>query len=355
MDLKNKLKKLFLRYEELEKMMADHETIKNQKRLQELAKEYAQLKEPVKLYHAFNLALREESEYKEIIVHGEDEDLVAIALHERPECQKKIESLEKKIRAYLVPRDSNDEKDVIMEIRAGTGGDEAALFAGVLFRMYSRYAENCRWKIEILNSSPTGLGGFKEIIFSVQGESVFQKLKYERGGHRVQRIPVTESGGRIHTSAATVAVLPEADEIEFVLDPSDLRIDVYRASGAGGQHVNKTESAVRITHLPTNTMVQCQDGKSQYQNKAQALKVLRARLLDHFEQEQQRKISQDRKNQIGSGDRNERIRTYNFPQGRLTDHRINLTLYSLDELLEGNLDPLIDALCEAAFFESLHD
>jgi len=355
MELQSKLKEIFLRYEKLEKLMADHDTIKDKKRLQELAKEYAQLKEPVKLYHKFNELLLQENEYKEIIAHREDEDLVAIALNELPDCQKKIEQIEKRIRAYLVPRDPNDNRDVIMEIRAGTGGDEAALFGGVLFRMYSRYAENCGWKIEILNSSPTGLGGFKEIIFSVQGDSVFQKLKYERGGHRVQRIPVTESGGRIHTSAATVAVLPEADEIDFVLDPSDLRIDVYRASGAGGQHVNKTESAVRITHLPTNTMVQCQDGKSQHQNKAQALKVLRARLHDHFLQEQKRKVSQDRKNQIGSGDRNERIRTYNFPQGRLTDHRIKLTLYSLDDFIEGNLDPVIEALREAAFFESLKD
>ncbi|MCH7505483.1 peptide chain release factor 1 [PVC group bacterium] len=350
-----KLEKIYKRYKEIEALLADPDVSANQKRMQALMKEYTECKVGVSFYRQLRELLKQKTEYNDLIHEDGDDDFQVLAAQERAQCEEKIEALEKRIRSYLVPKEPDDSRDVIMEIRAGTGGDEAALFAGDLFRIYTRFIESKGWRYEVLSSSPTGLGGFKEIIFSVKGQDVFQTLKYERGGHRVQRIPLTESGGRIHTSAATVAVLPEVDHVEINIDLKDLRIDVYRASGAGGQHVNKTESAVRITHIPTNTVVQCQDGKSQHQNKAQAMKVLFARLHAHFEAEKQAKRARERKTQIGSGDRNERIRTYNFPQGRITDHRINLTLYNLPAVMEGQIDAIVEACKEAAYLESLEE
>jgi len=264
--------------------------------------------------------------------------------HEIGDLREKLQGIENELKFMLAPRDPNDEKNVILEIRAGTGGDEAALFAADLFRMYSRYAEIRRWKVEVLDSHPTGIGGFKEIIAAINGKAAYSRLKYESGVHRVQRVPLTESQGRVHTSAVTVAVLPEAEEVDVYIDPNDLRIDVFRSSGPGGQSVNTTDSAVRITHLPTGLVVICQDEKSQHKNKAKALKVLRARLLDQMQREQEAKIAQERKSQVGTGDRSERIRTYNFPQNRVSDHRINLTLYRLDAVMNGEIDEIIEPL-----------
>ncbi len=274
-----------------------------------------------------------------------DEQMRALAVEEKQECEKKIEALTQEIRFELLPKDEADERNVIVEIRAGTGGDEAALFAGDLFRMYSRYAELHRWRVELMQSNETGIGGYKEIIASVTGKDVFSRLKFESGVHRVQRVPQTESSGRIHTSAATVAILPEASEVDIVVRNEDLRVDTYRAQGAGGQHVNTTDSAVRITHLPSGVVVQCQDEKSQHKNRDRAMKVLKARLYDHERQQQIDERADARKSQVGSGDRSERIRTYNFPQGRVTDHRIGLTLYKLEKILAGEeLDEMIDGL-----------
>jgi peptide chain release factor 1 len=276
-----------------------------------------------------------------------------LAKGELEELEPRIESLDQELRMLLIPKDPNDEKNIVLEIRAGTGGEEAALFAGDLFRMYSKYAEQKRWNVEIMSQNPIGIGGFKEIIALVEGKGVYSRLKFESGVHRVQRVPVTEASGRIHTSAVTVAVLPEAEEVDIDIDPNELRIDVYRSSGPGGQSVNTTDSAVRITHIPTGIVVSCQDEKSQHKNKAKALKILRARLLDKAQSEQRQAIAQDRKNQVGSGDRSERIRTYNFPQSRVTDHRINLTLYALDSVLEGKLDEVIEPLITSAKTEAL--
>jgi peptide chain release factor 1 len=266
------------------------------------------------------------------------------------QLRRRLESAEVDLKLMLAPKDPNDDKNVIVEIRAGTGGDEAALFASDLLRMYTRYAELQRWKVEILDTHPTGIGGFKEVIFAINGKGAFSRLKYERGVHRVQRVPVTESQGRIHTSAVTVAVLPEAEEVDVYIDPNDLRIDVFRSSGPGGQSVNTTDSAVRVTHIPSGLVVICQDEKSQHKNKAKALKVLRARLMDQMQSEQDAKIAQDRKNQVGSGDRSERIRTYNFPQNRVTDHRINLTVYKLETILAGTLEEVVGPLI--AYFQA---
>ena len=259
----------------------------------------------------------------------------------RPEGTERLSELETEIRVLLLPKDPNDEKNIFLEIRAGTGGDEAALFAADLFRMYSRYAETQGWRVEVMSSNPIGIGGFKEVIALVKGKNVFSRLKYESGVHRVQRVPDTETQGRIHTSAVTVAIIPEAEEVDLHIEANELKFDVYRSSGPGGQSVNTTDSAVRITHLPTGLVVTCQDEKSQHKNKAKALQVLRARLLDKMEQERQSQISEERKSQVGSGDRSERIRTYNFPQGRVTDHRINLTLYKLDQVIAGSLDEVV--------------
>ena len=283
-------------------------------------------------------------EAQELSTLEKDLEFKALAKSELDKLSKEKEALERELRVLLIPPDPNDEKNTIMEIRAGTGGNEAALFAGGLFRMYSKYAQRKGWKINILSAHPGEIGGFKEIIFSAEGEKVYSRLKYESGTHRVQRVPVTETGGRIHTSAATVAVLPEAEPIDIQIKPEDLHIDTYRASGAGGQHVNVTDSAVRITHLPTKIVASCQDERSQHKNKAKALKILYARLFDYFTQEQIRKRAQERRIQIGTGDRSERIRTYNFPQGRVTDHRINLTIHKLDTILEGEIEELIQRL-----------
>ena len=298
-------------------------------------------------------SLSQELEENKQLLHDDDADIHQLALEEVHRLEADLPNIEHKLKVQLLPTDPLDEKNTILEIRAGTGGEEAALFAADLFRMYSRYAELKGWKAEIMSESPSESGGYKEIICLITGDRVYSRLKFEAGAHRVQRVPATEAQGRIHTSAATVAVMPEAEEVDVEIKPDDLRIDIYRASGAGGQHVNKTESAVRITHIPTGTVVTCQDERSQHKNKARAMKVLASRILAAERARQSSELSADRKAQVGSGDRSERIRTYNFPQGRCTDHRINLTLYSLDRIMEGELTPLFDALSTAAQTEAL--
>ncbi|HUT84415.1 MAG TPA: peptide chain release factor 1, partial [Thermodesulfobacteriota bacterium] len=288
--------------------------------------------------------VRKQIEDNKELLDGSDEEIKELAKAEMPVLKEELESLEKKLKLLLLPMDPRDEKNVLLEIRAGTGGEEASLFAADLFRMYARYAENNRWKVEIMSQSPTGLGGFKEIIALIAGKGVYSRLKYEGGVHRVQRVPATESQGRIHTSAVTVAILPEAEDVEVEIKPDELRIDVYRSSGPGGQSVNTTDSAVRVTHIPSGLVVTCQDEKSQHKNKAKALKILRSRLLDQAIQEQQEEIAKTRKNMVGSGDRSERIRTYNYPQNRVSDHRIGLTLHRLEQVMEGAVDEIIDAL-----------
>lgn len=327
---------------DLEGRLSDPELVSNQKEFQKVVREHSHLSKlnsKVQAYHAVQTELAE----SKLIAQDENEDqeLRELARAEIEELSNRADELDQQIKIILLPKDPNDAKNTFLEIRAGTGGDEAALFAGDLFRMYSRFAESMGWKVEIMSSSPLGIGGFKEIIGLISGEQVFSKLKYESGVHRVQRVPETETQGRIHTSAVTVAILPEADDVELNIDMNELKFDVFRSSGPGGQSVNTTDSAVRITHLPTGLVVTCQDEKSQHKNKAKALTVLRARLLDQMEQAHHDKISQDRRSQVGSGDRSERIRTYNFPQGRVTDHRINLTLYKLDSVIGGKLDEVI--------------
>ncbi len=328
--------------ETLEMQLADPNVVGNQQQYQKLVREHSRVAMLDDLYSAYQHICRDLQENTEILHNeAEDPDLVELARAETEELEQKKKEIEDKIRVLLLPRDPNDEKNILLEIRAGTGGDEAALFAADLFRMYHRYAESRGWKIEIMSSNPIGIGGFKEIIALIKGDQVYSRLKYEAGVHRVQRVPETETQGRIHTSAVTVAIIPEAEEVDLHIEPGELKFDVYRSSGPGGQSVNTTDSAVRVTHLPTGLVVTCQDEKSQHKNKAKALQVLRARLLDKIQQEQHDKISEDRKSQVGSGDRSERIRTYNFPQGRLTDHRINLTIYKLEQILAGNLDDVI--------------
>ncbi len=335
------------RLSDLEGRLSDPSLINNQSEYQKVVREHSHLSRLAELAKAHRKISQEIAENKSILQDdGEDEELRELARDEIEELSTKLKKLEGEIRLFLLPKDPNDDKNTFLEIRAGTGGDEAALFVGDLFRMYSRFAETAGWKVETMASSPLGIGGFKEIIALISGDQVYSKLKYESGVHRVQRVPETEAQGRIHTSAVTVAILPEADEVDVDIDMNELKIDVYRSSGPGGQSVNTTDSAVRITHLPTGLVVICQDEKSQHKNKAKALTVLRARLLDQIEQEQHDKISEDRKSQVGSGDRSERIRTYNFPQGRLTDHRINLTLYKLDSVMNGKLDDVIFPLIE---------
>ncbi|MEN8188598.1 MAG: peptide chain release factor 1 [Thermodesulfobacteriota bacterium] len=324
----------------LEGKLSDPSLISDQNAYQKVAREHAHLTKLNELNSGYRQAQADLIENKELL-QEDDEELRELAKAEIEELKERIVQLEEEIKILLLPKDPNDEKNTFLEIRAGTGGDEAALFVGDLFRMYSRFAESQGWKIEIMDSSPLGIGGFKEIVALISGEMVYSKLKYESGVHRVQRVPETETQGRIHTSAVTVAILPEADEVEVNINMNELKFDVFRSSGPGGQSVNTTDSAVRITHLPTGLVVICQDEKSQHKNKAKALTVLRARLLDKVEQEHHDKISQDRKSQVGSGDRSERIRTYNFPQGRLTDHRINLTLYKLDNIMAGKLEDVI--------------
>ena len=331
------------RYVELENLLVSPAVIANRKDFVKLSKERAGIEQIVHTYRAWK-DLQQQIEGNRSLVHDADEDVRAMALEELPGLKAENDALEERLKMLLLPRDPNDDRNVMLEIRAGTGGEEASLFAAELFRMYTRYAETRRWRVEILSSSATGLGGLKEIIASIEGQGAFSRLKFEGGVHRVQRVPETEGSGRIHTSAVTVAVLPEADEVDVHLDDKDLRIDVFRSSGPGGQSVNTTDSAVRVTHLPTNMVVSCQDEKSQLKNKGKALKILRSRLLERAQAEQHAEIAASRKSMVGTGDRSERIRTYNFPQSRVSDHRINLTLHALDRTLEGELDPLVDAL-----------
>ena len=339
----DKLESLREQYRHLAAELAKPEVIADQPTFQKYAKAHAELSEIVSKYEEYLNLTKQLAQAKELLA-DDDPDVAAMAREEVDSLEESIASCTQELKVMLLPNDPRDVRNVLVEIRAGTGGEEAALFAADLFRMYTRYAERTNWSTELLSVNETELGGFKEIIFMVVGKGAFSRLKYESGVHRVQRVPTTEAGGRIHTSAATVAVLPEAEEVELEINPNDLRIDVYRASGHGGQHVNTTDSAVRITHLPTGMVVTCQDEKSQLKNKEKALKILRARLLDQIEQEQRQKEAQDRRSQIGSGDRSERIRTYNFPQSRVTDHRIGLTLYRLEEILDGDLNEIIDAL-----------
>ncbi|HHW28988.1 MAG TPA: peptide chain release factor 1 [Syntrophomonadaceae bacterium] len=347
-----KLEELEARFTELESKLSDPAVLKDMNQYREFAKKHAELSEIVTAYREYKKIIEDIESAKELL-NEDDPEIQQLAETELAQLKEKKDSMEEKLKILLLPKDPRDEKNVIVEIRAGTGGEEAALFASDLFRMYSYYAERQGWKVEVLSSHPTDMGGFKEIIFQVNGDHVFSKLKYESGVHRVQRIPVTESGGRIHTSAATVAVLPEAEEVDVEINPQDLRIDIFCSSGPGGQSVNTTQSAVRITHLPTGIVVSCQDEKSQHKNKEKALRVLRARLLAKAEEEQHGEISSMRRSMIGSGDRSERIRTYNFPQGRLTDHRIGLSIYRLNDILEGDLDEVITALITAQRAEQL--
>ena len=338
-----KLKGVEERFLEIEKHLSAPEIVKDRQAYQKLIREHAELNKIVSVFNQYQKILQGIEDSTELL-HDADPEIKNLAREELSDLNQKKDQFEDDLRMLLLPKDPNDDKNVIVEIRAGTGGEEAALFAGDLFRMYTRYAENHRWQVEVMAQHLTGVGGIKEIIALVHGKGAYSQLKYESGIHRVQRVPTTEAQGRIHTSAVTVAVLPEAEEVDVKIDPSELKIDVFRSTGPGGQSVNTTDSAVRITHLPTGLVVTCQDEKSQLKNKNKALKVLRTRLLDQITQEQNAKRSEERKSQVGNGDRSGRIRTYNFPQGRVTDHRIGLTLYKLDEILAGNLDEFIDEL-----------
>jgi len=340
----DRLESVAQRFHKLEEDLGNPDLLSNQKEYQQVAKERSELAPIAERYAHYKKLKEQVQDNQALLEREEDPEMRELIRDEIAGLKDQLDATEKELKIMLASKDPNDDRNVILEIRAGTGGEEAALFVADLFRMYSRYAETRRWKVEVLHSNPTGIGGFKEIIVSIIGKAAFSRLKFERGVHRVQRIPVTESQGRIHTSAVTVAVLPEAEEVDVFIDPNDIRVDVFRSSGPGGQSVNTTDSAVRLTHIPTGLVVICQDEKSQHKNKAKALKVLRARLLDSMQREQEAKIAQDRKSQVGTGDRSERIRTYNVPQNRVSDHRINLTLYKLDVILTGMLDNLIDPL-----------
>ena len=339
----DKLRGVEKRYQELEDSLTRPELMNNQNEYRKLAKERSSIEEVVACFREWR-KVTQELEDSKALLEDHDPDVRALAQEEQTTLREQYERLENQLRRLLIPKDPLDEKNVLLEIRAGTGGEEASLFAANLFRMYARYAERHRWKLEVMSSSETGLGGFKEIISLIEGKGAYSRLKFEGGVHRVQRVPETEASGRIHTSAVTVAVLPEADEVDVHIDEKDLRIDVFRSSGPGGQSVNTTDSAVRITHIPSGIVVSCQDEKSQHKNKAKGLKILRARLLERAREEQQAAITASRRSMVGSGDRSERIRTYNFPQSRLTDHRINLTVYTLDRVMDGELDSVFDAL-----------
>ncbi|MBI5116829.1 peptide chain release factor 1 [Candidatus Poribacteria bacterium] len=339
-----KLQKIRERYEELNRLMSEPSVLADRDKYQKLAAEHADLSILIEKTQTYQKTLKDQRAAEEILLNETDEDLRKLAKEEKDQAGELLASLERELKLLMTPRDERDEKDVIMEIRGATGGDEAALFAADLFRMYTHYADGKRWRYEVLSSNPTGIGGLKEIIFSISGKGAFGTLKYESGVHRVQRVPVTEASGRIHTSTVTVAVLPEAEEVEISIDPKDLKVDVFRSSGPGGQSVNTTDSAVRITHLPTGMVVTCQDEKSQHKNKARALRVLRSRLLAQKEEQQAREISETRRSQVGTGERSERIRTYNFPQNRVTDHRIGLTLHKLETILDGELEEIVEEL-----------
>jgi peptide chain release factor 1 len=340
----DKLESIEKRYEELNQLMSQHEVISDMAKLQALAKEQAGISGTVSKFREYKKVLKELEDTRAMKAKGQDEEMAGMVEEEMERLNGRVQVLEQELRTSLIPKDKNAEKDVIVEIRAGAGGDEAGLFAANLFRMYTRYAEIKRWGVEVIDSNQSGIGGFKEIIFEVKGRGAYSRLKWERGVHRVQRVPVTESSGRIHTSTVTVAVLPEAEEVEVHINPDDLRIDIYCAGGHGGQNVNKVATAIRITHLPTGIVTVCQDERSQLKNKNKAMAVLRARILDQEVRKQEEEISADRRSQVGTGERSEKIRTYNFPQGRVSDHRIGLTLHNLEAILEGNLDPVIDAL-----------
>ena len=347
MRLLEKLKDYEEKYRELTEMLADPNISNDVEKIREYSKRISDLEGLIAAIRQYKEVLKEIEGAKEMLQSETDEDLVELVKSELAELKEKEQKIESRIKLLLIPQDLNDTKDIIIEIRAGTGGEEASLFAGDLFRMYTRYAENRGWKTNVLSSSPSEKGGFKEVIIEAKGKGAYSRFKYESGVHRVQRVPVTEAQGRIHTSAATVAVLPVAEEVEVKINPEDIRIDIYRSTGPGGQSVNTTDSAVRITHLPTGIVVSCQDEKSQLQNKERAMRILRSRLFDMYNKQQQKEIAETRKSQIGSGDRSERIRTYNFPQGRVTDHRIGLTVYQLYDVLNGNIDEFTDALLTA--------
>ena len=343
------------RYSELSQRLYEPSVAANPDEFQKVMKELKSIEEIVLTYRDYKSAVESEKESLEILGETSDPELKELAQAELDEAKSSIETLSEKLKILLLPKDPNDERNVIVEIRGGAGGEESALFSAVLFRMYSMYAEKRGYRVEVINANETELGGYKEISFMIEGDSAYSRFKYESGVHRVQRVPETESQGRVHTSTTTVAVLPEAEDVELEIDPSDLKIDTFRSSGAGGQHINKTSSAIRITHIPTGTVVECQDERSQYKNKDKALKVLKSRLLKEKQDKQASEIASDRKSQVGTGDRSERIRTYNYPQGRLTDHRIGLTLYKLEDILNGNLDEVIDALIAADRAEKLKE
>lgn len=349
----DKLQAVEERFQELEKLISDPEVINRQDQWREYTKEHSQLSDTVEVYRQYKKVSQELEEASEMQKEDLDEEMVAMVKEEISALEQKKEELYEKLKALLVPKDPNRDKNVFVEIRAGTGGDEAALFAGDLFRMYSRFAERKGWKLEIITASSPDVGGFKEIIFMLDGKGAYSSLKYESGVHRVQRVPATESSGRIHTSAATVAVLPEAEEVDVEINSQDLRVDTFCSTGPGGQSVNTTQSAVRITHEPSGIVASCQDEKSQHKNRDKAMKVLRARLLDKMQSEKEEEEVESRRSQVGSGDRSERIRTYNFPQGRVTDHRIGLTLHKLEHILEGEIDEFIEQLAAAEKAEFL--
>jgi peptide chain release factor 1 len=338
------LEKIDKRYQELCDLLMDPNVTQDPAKYKDVAKEKSGLDKTIEKYHEYKKVLTTLEEGESVLKDDSDEELRELAELELEELKPKKIDLEEELKVLLLPKDPRDKKNVIVEVRAGTGGDEAGLFAGDLYRMYSRFAERIGWKIEVLSSNPQGVGGFKEIIFMMNGENVYGVMKYESGVHRVQRVPKTETNGRIHTSAASVVVLPEAEEVEISIDPNELKIDVYRSSGPGGQSVNTTDSAVRITHIPTGMVVTCQDEKSQHKNRAKALKVLKARLLEKKQREEQAKLTESRRSMVSTGDRSAKVRTYNFPQSRLTDHRIGLTLYRLEEVLDGDINEIIEQL-----------
>jgi len=342
--LEYKLEQMLERFEEVSRLLTEASVIADQQQFKALSKEYAHLEPVAQCFNAFRDA-QDNLQSLEAMQNQEDKELAVLAAEEMPEAKRILETLQQDLQTHLIPKDPDDHRNVYLEIRAGTGGDEAAIFAGDLFKMYSRYAESKQWQVEVVSISHGDHGGFKEIIARINGQGVYATLKFESGAHRVQRVPETESQGRVHTSACTVAIMPEVDEVDDIaINPDELRIDTYRASGAGGQHVNKTDSAIRITHIPTGVVVECQDERSQHKNKAKALSLLKSRLLDAEQSKQRQEQAQTRKSLVGSGDRSERIRTYNFPQGRLTDHRINLTIYQLQDVMAGDLSPVIEPL-----------